>query len=360
MPRSARFQASIPMRRGYISARKSSGRRAFNGLPQYDMPSSIYPVHLKHILARSKSFYLFGHDKAEKSVAYVISTADRPSGYLLYPLRILLQFICIKQDCALPTLLRRLRRPKRHQASSIIDWKYSMERNAESSSRDADRVYGALRRKILTLNLDPGAALDESRIVEEMGTSRTPVREAVIRLISEGLLRRDGRQVRVSSFEVSQLRALFEGMTLMSRAIHRMAATRRSAQQLAVIRRMNADLNLGVEVIGRPIVRERDGLAMSSRNAYLSREERERATALWKALKAARDAFVAGEFQGARLEERARQKLDENGLRIDYAEVRDPFELQRVQKADATSRLFLAAFLGKTRLIDNGAVGEPG
>jgi len=131
-------------------------------------------------------------------------------------------------------------------------------------------------------------------------------------------------------------------------------------QQLAVIRRMNADLNLGVEVIGRPIVRERDGLAMSSRNAYLSREERERATALWKALKAARDAFVAGEFQGARLEDRARQKLDENGLRIDYAEVRDPFELQRVQKADATSRLFLAAFLGKTRLIDNGAVGEPG
>jgi len=131
-------------------------------------------------------------------------------------------------------------------------------------------------------------------------------------------------------------------------------------QQLAVIRRMNADLNLGVEVIGRPIVRERDGLAMSSRNAYLSREERARATALWKGLKAARDAFTAGEVQAERLEELARQKLVEDGLRIDYAEVRDSVELQRPQKADATSRLFLAAFLGKTRLIDNGAVGESG
>jgi pantoate--beta-alanine ligase len=131
-------------------------------------------------------------------------------------------------------------------------------------------------------------------------------------------------------------------------------------QQLAVIRRMNVDLNLGVEVVGRPIVRETDGLAMSSRNAYLSREDRARATALWKAIKAARDAFTAGEVQPARLEELARQKLAEDELRLDYAEVRDPIELQRPQKADPTSRLFLAAFLGKTRLIDNGAVGEQG
>ena len=131
-------------------------------------------------------------------------------------------------------------------------------------------------------------------------------------------------------------------------------------QQLAVIRRMNADLNLGVEVVGRPIVRETDGLAISSRNAYLSREERARATALWKAIKAARDAFTAGEVQPARLEELARQKLADDELRLDYAEVRDPIELQRPQKADPTSRLFLAAFLGKTRLIDNGAVGEQG
>jgi pantoate--beta-alanine ligase len=128
-------------------------------------------------------------------------------------------------------------------------------------------------------------------------------------------------------------------------------------QQLVVIRRMSADLNLGVEVVGRPIVRESDGLALSSRNAYLTREERARATALWKALKAARDAFKSGEMRPAELEEIARQKLLEDGLRIDYAEVRDPVELQRPQRADPASRLFLAAFVGKTRLIDNGALG---
>ena len=131
-------------------------------------------------------------------------------------------------------------------------------------------------------------------------------------------------------------------------------------QQLAVVRRMNDDLNLGVEVIGRPIVRESDGLALSSRNAYLSREEREQATALWKALGAARAAFAGGELQPERLEDLARSKLSESGLRVDYAEVRDPVELQRLRKADGTSRLFLAAFLGKTRLIDNGAMGEQG
>jgi pantoate--beta-alanine ligase len=113
-------------------------------------------------------------------------------------------------------------------------------------------------------------------------------------------------------------------------------------------------------VVGRPIVRESDGLALSSRNAYLSREDRPRATALWKALKAARDAFTAGEVQPARLEELAREKLSADGLRIDYAEIRDPVELQRVPRADRASRLFLAAFLGKTRLIDNGALGEQG
>ena len=111
----------------------------------------------------------------------------------------------------------------------------AMSRSNEGEMREADRIYNDLRRRILTLHLDPGSALDESQIVEKMGTSRTPVREAVIRLVSEGLLRREGRRVRVSSFEVSQLPAFFEGMTLMSRAIHRMAAARRTTSQLKVI-----------------------------------------------------------------------------------------------------------------------------
>jgi pantoate--beta-alanine ligase len=131
-------------------------------------------------------------------------------------------------------------------------------------------------------------------------------------------------------------------------------------QQLAVIKRMALDLNLGTEVVGRPIVRESDGLALSSRNAYLSREERMRATALWKALDAARKAFAGGERDVAALEELARKTLEADGLRVDYAELRDPLELQRPPRADPTTRLFLAAWLGKARLIDNGALGEAG
>jgi pantoate--beta-alanine ligase len=131
-------------------------------------------------------------------------------------------------------------------------------------------------------------------------------------------------------------------------------------QQLRVIQRMAQDLNIATEVIGRPIVREGDGLALSSRNAYLSREERQQALGLWKALSAARHAFRGGEHDVGRLEEQARVALTASGLRGDYAEVRDPVELQRPQRADGASRLFLAAFVGTTRLIDNGALGEAG
>ncbi len=131
-------------------------------------------------------------------------------------------------------------------------------------------------------------------------------------------------------------------------------------QQLRVIERMARDLNLATEVIGRPIVREKDGLALSSRNAYLSSEERSRAIALWRSLAAVRNAFRGGEQDATRLEELARTTLSESGLRIDYAEVREPVELQHLPRAEAASRLFLAAFAGKTRLIDNGALGENG
>jgi len=128
-------------------------------------------------------------------------------------------------------------------------------------------------------------------------------------------------------------------------------------QQLAVIRRMAIDLNLGTEVIGRPIVREPDGLAMSSRNAYLNRDERQQALGLWNALKATRDAFTGGERETARLEQVARETVQASGLRADYAEVRDPDELQRRPRVNGGSRLFLAAFAGRTRLIDNGELG---
>ena len=129
-------------------------------------------------------------------------------------------------------------------------------------------------------------------------------------------------------------------------------------QQLAVIRRMALDLNLGTEVVGRPIVREKDGLALSSRNAYLGAIERQHAVALWHALTAARKAFASGERDTDVLESAAKEAL--RGLRLDYAEIRDPSLLERTPQAEASSRLFLAAFAGKTRLIDNGALGEAG
>ena len=131
-------------------------------------------------------------------------------------------------------------------------------------------------------------------------------------------------------------------------------------QQLQIIRRMARDLNLGTEVVGRPIVREKDGLALSSRNAYLSPEERRSALGLWRALSEARVRFVAGERDPLAIERTAAEELDRHGLRTDYAELRDPVELQRPAQADEATRLFLAAFAGKTRLIDNGALGEAG
>jgi len=131
-------------------------------------------------------------------------------------------------------------------------------------------------------------------------------------------------------------------------------------QQLVVIRRMARDLSLGTDVVGRPIVREKDGLALSSRNAYLSAEERAQAVGLWRALGEVRARFSRGERDGAALERAAIEVLERHGARVDYAELRDGVELQRREVVDESTRLFLAAFLGKTRLIDNGALGESG
>ena len=105
----------------------------------------------------------------------------------------------------------------------------------DTGMREADRVYANLRKRILSLDLAPGSVLDEAGIVQEIGTSRTPVREAVIRLVSEGLLKRDGRQIVVPTFQVGQLRAFFESLTLLARATHRMAAERWREPELAAI-----------------------------------------------------------------------------------------------------------------------------
>ncbi len=125
-------------------------------------------------------------------------------------------------------------------------------------------------------------------------------------------------------------------------------------QQLAVIRRMGRDLDFSTEVVGCPIVRETDGLAMSSRNAYLTPDERPRATALSLAIAAVQDGYASGVRGVASLEALARAQLERAQLRLDYAEIRTAQDLAVPGEANRESRIFLAAFLGKTRLIDNG------
>lgn len=127
-------------------------------------------------------------------------------------------------------------------------------------------------------------------------------------------------------------------------------------QQLAVIRRMVADLGLGVDIVGVPTVREEDGLALSSRNSYLSREERSRAVALPNALREAARAIRAGQPVSAALEE-AKQSLIEDGFsRVDYFALVDAETLAPLSAAQGKSRLIAAAVIGSTRLIDNIAV----
>jgi pantoate--beta-alanine ligase len=125
-------------------------------------------------------------------------------------------------------------------------------------------------------------------------------------------------------------------------------------QQLMVIRRMVSDLNLDVEVIGHPIVRESDGLAMSSRNAYLDSGQREVALRLNRSLAEAEHLVESGERHGEIVLGKVEERLKGNGeLRIDYAKLCDPETLQDVTEIRGPTLLALAAFVGKTRLIDN-------
>jgi pantoate--beta-alanine ligase len=128
----------------------------------------------------------------------------------------------------------------------------------------------------------------------------------------------------------------------------------KDAQQLAVIRRFVNDLDVPVEVRGCPIVREPDGLAMSSRNTYLSPEERRAATVLFRALETAGQRWSAGERCGIALEHAMAEVLDREPLaRTDYAVAADPDSFRSVDHASGAVRLLLAVFIGKTRLIDN-------
>jgi pantoate--beta-alanine ligase len=127
-------------------------------------------------------------------------------------------------------------------------------------------------------------------------------------------------------------------------------------QQLAVIRQMVRDLNIPVEIAGLPTVRENDGLALSSRNAYLSEDERGRAIALQRALAGARDAIRDGAAIASALREAKQTIVDAGFLQIDYLALVDAVTLEPLENPQGEMRLIAAAKIGTTRLIDNIAV----
>jgi pantoate--beta-alanine ligase len=129
-------------------------------------------------------------------------------------------------------------------------------------------------------------------------------------------------------------------------------------QQLAVIRRLTADLDLPTTIFGAPTLREADGLAMSSRNVYLSADERRVAPLLRETLGGTADAIAAGRDPGAAIE-RACESIEQGGFKLDYLEFRDAASLGPAVRGQA-ARLLVAARIGRTRLIDNVAVSYGG
>lgn len=130
-------------------------------------------------------------------------------------------------------------------------------------------------------------------------------------------------------------------------------------QQLAIIRRMVTDLSQPVEIVGMPIIREADGLAMSSRNAYLTQAERQSALCLSRAIKLVRERYAAGEYNAETLLTAARELiLADPTAAIDYLEFRDSATLETVSVISATTLMALAVKIGSTRLIDNTLLGD--
>lgn len=128
----------------------------------------------------------------------------------------------------------------------------------------------------------------------------------------------------------------------------------KDAQQLAVIRRMVRDLNMNVEVVGCPIIREADGLAKSSRNTYLSSEERQAALVLSRAIKAGKAMVQSGEKDGEKVLDEMKRIISEEPLaRIDYVEMVKWDTIEIYHTVDCPILVAIAVFIGKTRLIDN-------
>lgn len=132
----------------------------------------------------------------------------------------------------------------------------------------------------------------------------------------------------------------------------------KDAQQLAVIRRMVRDLNFNLEIVGCPIIREEDGLAKSSRNTYLSPEERKAAVILHKGLLKGKALAAEGETSAARIKQAIREVIETEPLaKIDYVDIVDFDSIQEIDTLKSPFLVAVAVYIGKTRLIDNFIVG---
>lgn len=127
-------------------------------------------------------------------------------------------------------------------------------------------------------------------------------------------------------------------------------------QQLRILKQMIIDLHLDCDIVACPIVREADGLAMSSRNSYLNPDERKRALSLYQGLLRARELYAQGERDCGLIINTIKENIQDSGGRIDYIECVDPLSLQSVSDAKDDTRMMLAVYFGKTRLIDNMAL----
>jgi pantoate--beta-alanine ligase len=135
----------------------------------------------------------------------------------------------------------------------------------------------------------------------------------------------------------------------------------KDGQQVAIVERMVQDLDMDVEIIRGPIVREPDGLAMSSRNSYLSAEERSEATVLHQALNRARQLFEDGETDASSVLGEVRKLVESKPhAKVQYVEAVDWKSMSRVDELGAGTMIALAVYFGKTRLIDNLVLGDEG
>jgi pantoate--beta-alanine ligase len=158
-------------------------------------------------------------------------------------------------------------------------------------------------------------------------------------------------------------RGHFEGVTTVVTKLFNMVGPdvayfgQKDAQQALVIRKLVRDLDIPVRIEVCPTIRDADGLALSSRNAYLSPEERERALALSRALRAAEAAVAGGTRDAAAVVAAARDELDRAGLEPDYLQLRSATDLSPVERVNGSTLLAVAARVGRARLIDNAILG---